>query len=393
MQSQSLTPPFIIAELSANHNQSLDIALKSIEAIATTGANAIKVQTYKPSCLTLPYRNEYFRIQDGLWKDSYLWNLYENAQMPWEWHKEIFTLAKSLGLIAFSSPFSTQGVELLESLNCPIYKIASFEVMHPILLRAIAQTKKPVIMSLGVANEHEIEYALEILRDNSQITLLYCISEYPANISEAKLTNIRKMKQKWQQYNVSIGLSDHTLGISVPIMATLCGASMIEKHFILDKKLGGVDSAFSLDISEFREMVKGVQEICTLAQDFIDEKLDILDMRHAKSAKQQPLSFNTLMNPPKENSSDSINLDKPTIQQNIMQDSQMKENRARKGRQFARSLFIAKNVKKGEVLSLENIACVRPSSGLSPLQLDSILGKTFRSDYQGGIPLLEEYIT
>lgn len=344
--------PFIIAELSANHNQKLEIALKSVEAIAKTGANAIKVQTYKPSCLTLPYKNEYFRIKDGLWKDSYLWDLYADAQMPWEWHRDIFDLANSLDLQAFSSPFSPEGVAFLESINCPFYKIASFEVNHTPLLKAIAATKKPVIMSLGVASDEEVLHALEILKHNETITLLYCISEYPAKLKDAKLANIKIIKEKWKHHNVEVGLSDHTLGISVPIVATLCGASMIEKHFILDKNMGGVDSKFSLDASEFNLMVQNVNEICLLAKDFnVENKKQILDSKNFSSAREK------------------------------------------KGRNFARSLFVAKNVKKGDIVSLDNIACVRPAYGMSPLKLDSILGKSFNEDVQGGMPLLESYLS
>ncbi|WP_369607139.1 pseudaminic acid synthase [Helicobacter trogontum] len=350
--------PFIIAELSANHNQNLDIALQSVQAIAKTGANAIKVQTYKPSCLTLPYKNEYFRINEGLWKDSYLWDLYEDAQMPWEWHKEIFDLAHTLGLEAFSTPFSVEGVEFLEALNCPIYKIASFEVMHTPLLKAIAATKKPVILSLGVAYDNEIKSALEILRDNTSIALLYCISAYPASLGDARLTNIQAIKEQWKDYNVKVGLSDHTLGISVPIMATLCGASVIEKHFILDKSLGGVDSAFSLDVEEFRLMVSNVRDVCVLAQDFYDKKQAIL----------------------------------PITAQDSHMASHLGATQEKKGRNFARSLFVSKDVRAGDIVSLSNIACVRPCVGMSPLDLDSILGKTFSKDIKGGMPLLESYI-
>lgn len=349
--------PFIIAELSANHNQDLNIALESIKAIAKTRAHAVKLQTYKPSCLTLPYRNDFFKINNGLWKDSYLWDLYENAQMPWEWHSELFSLARSLNLTPFSSPFSVEGVAFLEKLDCPIYKIASFEVMHPLLLEAIAETKKPVILSLGVANDDEIEMALKVLRDNAEITLLYCISSYPALIQDAKLSNIAKIKKRWESYNIKVGLSDHTLGISVPIVATLCGISAIEKHFILDKTIKSVDSAFSLDIQEFSAMVRGVKDAYILAQDLLH---NTLESRLALC--------------------------------NIKEQHAEQEQSNKKGREFARSLFISRDVKAGEILSLENIACVRPSLGVSPLKLHALLGKTFKADYKGGIPLSENYL-
>ena len=367
-----MNTPFIIAELSANHNHNLDIALKSVTAIANTGANAIKVQTYKPSCLTLPYKNDYFRIHDGLWKDKYLWDLYNQAQMPWEWHEEIFNLAKSLNLVAFSSPFSVKGVDFLEKLDCPMYKIASFEVMHPMLLQAIAKTKKPVILSLGVANDNEIEFALEILRDNAKITLLYCISAYPAPINDAKLTNILTIKQKWQKYNVEVGISDHTLGISVPIVATLCGISMLEKHFILDKNLDSIDSAFSLDSHEFYTMVNSIKDTCILAQDFLTQNTQILN-----------------------NTTNYFN-EKITQQSDSTLDNKTENTKCtpidKQGREFARSLFIAKDVKAGDTISLDNIACVRPANGMSPLQLHTILGKTFKTDCKGGMPLFKSHI-
>ncbi|RDU71249.1 pseudaminic acid synthase [Helicobacter aurati] len=359
--------PFIVAELSANHNQKIELALQSVEAVAKSGAHAIKVQTYKPSCLTLQCYNDFFRIKEGLWRDKYLWELYQEAQMPWEWHAEIFDLAKSLGLVAFSSPFSVEGVEFLEKLDCPIYKIASFEIMHIPLLRAVAQTKKPVVLSLGIANDKEIESALEILSENASRTILYCISAYPADMRDIELFQMQVLQEKWKDYHVEIGISDHTLGVVVPIVATICGAKMIEKHFILDRNLGGVDSCFSLNQEEFRELVRGVHDAHTLGMNlpFYSKGMGILsqDSRFAL-------------------------LDKKTAKTH--EKSLSGENK--KGREFARSLFVSRDVKRGEKLSLENIACVRPSNGLSPLLLDSLLGKVFNQDIACGTPLQDAHI-
>ena len=344
------TPPIVIAELSANHNNNLDIALKSVEAVAASGANAIKLQTYKPSCLTLPSRTEVFRIKDGLWKDKYLWDLYEEASLPWEWHGEIFNLARSKGLEVFSSPFSPEGVEFLERLDCPMYKVASFEVMHLPLLKAIAATKKPVILSLGVASDEEIEKALEILESAPKKSLLYCISSYPADLSEARLCELWRLRDKWGAYGVDIGLSDHTKGITVPLVATLCGVSIIEKHFILDRSLGGVDSTFSLDKGELEALVKGVKEVCVLR-----DSLGGLSLPGFLESKNE-------------------------------------DGGVKKGREFSRSLFVSKAVKKGEVISQSCIACVRPNAGLSPLLLDSIVGQTFSCDLEAYTPLKAHHI-
>ena len=327
--------PFIIAELSANHGGSLEIALESVKAVAQSGCDSIKLQTYTQECLTLPFHSEYFRIKGGLWSGKYLWDLYKEAQMPWEWHSEIFKLAKSLNLVAFSSPFSVRGVEFLEKLDCPIYKIASFEVAHIPMLEAIAESRKEVIISLGVATDAEIESALNILKNNAKITLLYCISAYPAKLESIYLANMAEIKKRWEGYHVKVGISDHTKGIVVPIAATLCGASTIEKHFILHKDIDSPDREFSLDSKELCEMVKGVREASRL-------DLQTIKIEETKS-----------------------------------------------GREFARSLFVSKDSKKGEIISLDNISCVRPNDGLSPLRLKEILGKRFSKDVRGGDPLRE----
>ncbi|PAF50958.1 pseudaminic acid synthase [Helicobacter sp. 13S00401-1] len=329
--------PFIIAELSANHNQDLDLAKKTLHAIARSGANAVKFQTYKPSCLTLDSNLEYFKIKSGLWKDKTLWELYEEAYMPWEWHEELYKLAKELKLVAFSSPFSVEGVKFLETLNNPIYKVASFEVGHVPLLKAIAKTKKPVILSTGVCNDDELENALSILK-GLDITLLHCTSSYPATLAKSSLYKIKDLQAKYP--SCKIGLSDHTLGYAAPLIALSLGASTIEKHFILDKSLGGVDSAFSMDEGEFKEMV------------------DVL--KDAKKALSKDLTS--------------------------------KEVDIKAGREFARSLFIVRDAKKGEVITKDLLACVRPNLGLSPLKLESILGKKLACDVSKNHPLKKDDI-
>ncbi|STQ86776.1 pseudaminic acid synthase [Helicobacter muridarum] len=389
------TVPFIVAELSANHNQVLDLALKTVEAAAKSGAHAIKLQTYKSSCLTLPYRNESFRIKNGIWKDKYLCDLYNDAQMPWHWHKEIFSFAKSLGMVAFSSPFSIEGVEFLEMLDCPIYKIASFEVMHVPLLRAIAQTKKPVILSLGVASDIEIEYALEILSENASKTILYCISDYPTKIQDVDLSNIFCLQKKWEKYDVRVGLSDHTLGITVPIVATMCGISMIEKHFILDRKLGGVDSQFSLNTDEFKQIVESVYETCILSEKlkqnpyiFQSIGVDFKQNNYVHTDFKADCSFESNQNSIQDLRS-SLNINDKAKSYYPHKDPTLQ---GKKGREFARSLFVLHDVKKGDILTMDNIACVRPSNGLSPLRIDSILGKSFSQDVKGGTALNDSYI-
>ncbi|MDO7253356.1 pseudaminic acid synthase [Helicobacter cappadocius] len=331
-----MTRPLIVAELSANHNQNLEIAKKSLIAIKECGANAIKLQTYTPECLTLNCTDECFQINSGtLWDGKTLYELYQEAYMPWEWHNELFALARSLDLIIFSSPFSLKALELLEQLDCPMYKIASFEITDTNLIYEVAKTHKPIIISTGIATEEEIKDALDMCKKagNSDITLLKCTSSYPAPLQEA---NLLSMPQLGEKYNVKYGLSDHTQGYLSAIIATTLGANMIEKHFILDKKLGGVDADFSLDKLEFEEMVQAINST-------------ILAL-----GNKEP----------------KIDLKKLTNQ-----------------RKFARSLFVSKNIKKGEVLSMQNIQSVRPNNGLAPKYLKDIIGKKANTDLKFGKPL------
>lgn len=331
--------PLIIAELSANHQQDIQIAKDSLHAIAQSGADGVKLQTYTPSCLTLDSKSPHFAISGGtLWDNTYLYDLYARAQTPWEWHEELFALAKKLGLLIFSSPFSPQGVAFLESLQCPMYKVASFEIMHYELLSAIAKTKKPIILSTGIATHKEIESALRLCHKygSRDITLLHCVSEYPAPLESAHIKAMLGLKQRYKKYHIKVGLSDHTLGSICPIIATSLGASMIEKHFILDKSLGGVDSAFSMDKDEFKLMVEQVRQ-----------------------------------------SALALGKKNPHIHKSTMQ----------KRRQFVRSIWVVRDIAKGERFSKENITILRPHGGMHPRHYAQILGKRAKRDYRAATPL------
>ncbi|PAF53995.1 pseudaminic acid synthase [Helicobacter sp. 13S00482-2] len=331
-----MNKPFIVAELSANHNQNLEIAKKSLIAIKKTGADAIKLQTYTPECLTLNSQDECFQINSGtLWDGKTLYELYKEAYMPWEWHNELFTLAKTLDIMIFSSPFSLKALEFLEKLDCPMYKIASFEITDTNLIYEVAKTQKPIIISTGIATQNEIEDALDRCKiaGNSNITLLKCTSSYPAPIQEANLLSMPELGNK---YGVKYGLSDHTQGHLSAIIATSLGASMIEKHFILDKKLGGVDASFSLDKDEFEEMVQA-----------INSTILALGEKEPKSTPEKMANQ----------------------------------------RRFARSLFVSKDIKKGQIITERNIQSIRPNNGLAPKYFNEILGKRAKKDLKFGKPL------
>jgi len=331
---------FLIAELSANHNQDINIAKDTIYAMKDSGADAVKLQTYTPDTLTINCDNEYFQIKQGtLWDGQTLYNLYKQAYTPWEWHYDLKELAEKLGLVFFSTPFDKTAVDFLEKLDVPIYKIASFEITDIPLIEYVAQKNKPMIISTGIAELQDIELAVATCKENGceDITLLKCTSAYPAPLEEANLLTIPDMKKR---FGVKVGLSDHTLGISVPIAAVALGAEVIEKHFILDKKLGGPDAAFSLEPKEFSEMVKSIREV---------EK----------------------------------SLGKVTYEVS----SKIEKNRV-----FARSLFVVKDIKAGEKFSEENVKSIRPGYGLHPKFLKDILGKKSKINIERGTPLKEEYI-
>lgn len=335
-KESNMKRPLIIAELSANHNQSLHLAKQHIQKAKEIGADAIKLQTYTPECLTLHSYKDHFKIKGGLWDQSYLYDLYSSAYTPFEWHQELFSYAQKIGILIFSSPFSLKALELLESLSCPMYKIASFEITDLALIFEVAKTKKPIILSSGIGTDEEISEAIEVCKNagNQDITLLKCTSAYPAKIQDAHLLAMREFANKW---GVKFGLSDHSAGFLLPVVATALGASMIEKHFILDRSLGGADSGFSLETDEFKEMIAQV---------------------HLASASLGDAHFQNKPDDPK--------------------------------RIFSRSLFIQKPIQKGEELTLEHLTIKRPNIGLHPRCLKEVLGRRARRDLDFGDPLLEQ---
>ncbi|MEJ7620289.1 MAG: pseudaminic acid synthase [Aquificaceae bacterium] len=333
-------PVFVVAELSANHLQDLDLALKTIEAIKESGADAVKLQTYTPDTITLNVKNEHFMIKEGtLWDGQYLYDLYKKAYTPWEWHEKLFNFARELGLVCFSSPFDKTAVDFLEELGTPAYKVASFEIVDIPLIEYIASKGKPIIISTGIATLSDIEEAINACKrvGNEQIILLKCVSEYPTPYEDANLRTIPNMRET---FGVLVGLSDHTLGIAVPIASVALGAVMVEKHFILDRSLGGPDSAFSLEPEEFKAMVSAIRQV---------EKA-LGKVSYELTERQKAM------------------------------------------RKFSRSLFVAKDMKAGEVFTEENVRSVRPGVGLHPKYLRDILGRRARFDIKAGTPLSWELV-
>lgn len=322
----------IIAELSANHNNNFDLAAETIESMAASGADAVKVQTYRPESLTIDLDTGFFAPKtQGLWKGYTPWELYKEASMPYEWQLKLKKIAEDLGLTFFSSPFDLEGVDFLESINCPIYKIASFEITDIPLIAHVASKGKPIIISTGVATMDDIQLALDTCRQagNNQVTLLKCTSQYPATIEQANLKTMIDIKER---FNVKVGLSDHTMGSLVPTVAVSLGAEVVEKHFILDRKLGGPDSAFSMEPNEFREMVDAVRNV--------------------------------------ESALGKINYDVAL------------EDKNRR-----RSLFAVKSIKKGDLFTNENIRSIRPGVGLHPKYLKDIIGVRATRNIERGTPL------
>lgn len=322
---------FIIAEMSANHNQHLDIALDTIRAAKKAGADAVKIQTYTADTLTLDCDKPDFVCGKGLWEGQTLYSLYQKAYTPWEWHEEIFRVAREEGITCFSTPFDKTAVDLLESLNNPIYKIASFEITDIPLIKYIASKKKPIILSTGIAMLEDIQLALETIHGegNWDVTLLKCTSAYPAPIEDANLLTIPDMKDR---FRTRVGVSDHTEGSVVPMTAVTLGAEVVEKHFIIDRSIGGPDSAFSMDEKEFSKMVQ--------------------DVRNVEKA------LGTVYY--------------PTDQSKI------------KGREYARSLYVAENMKEGDIITERNVRSVRPGFGLHPKFVTELLGKKVNRDLEKG---------
>ncbi|GAA4430928.1 pseudaminic acid synthase [Pontibacter saemangeumensis] len=330
--------PFIIAEMSGNHNQSLERALAIVDAAAEAGADAIKLQTYTADTMTLPGA---FTIADenSLWKGRELYDLYKEAYTPWEWHKPIFDRARELGLIAFSSPFDETAVDFLEELGAPIYKIASFENTDHPLLRRVAATGKPVIMSTGAATVQEVAEGVQVLREAGcrELLLLKCTSTYPASPENTNLLTIPHMRELYQ---VQVGLSDHTMGIGAAVAAVALGATVIEKHFTLSRADGGVDSAFSLEPAELRALV--------------------VETERARLALGR-------------------------VQYGVQRAEE-------KSRLFKRSVYAAKDIAAGEVLTKENIRVLRPGLGLAPKHYDTLLGRKAKGFIKSGTPLSWEMV-
>ncbi|MBK8519578.1 MAG: pseudaminic acid synthase [Chitinophagaceae bacterium] len=328
--------PFVIAEMSGNHNQSIDRAFKIIETAAKCGAHAIKLQTYTADTITIDHSGGLFDISDesSLWKNRNLYELYQEAHTPWEWHEALYKCAADNNIIIFSTPFDDTAVDFLEKLNSPAYKIASFENNHLPLLRKVAQTGKPVIMSTGVSTLSGLAESVEILRNNNctDLVLLKCTSNYPANPLNSNLQTIPHLRSL---FNCEVGLSDHTMGIGVPIAATALGATVIEKHFCLSRAEGGVDSAFSLEPDELKSLVIETERAW------------------------QSLG---------------------TVQYGI----QPTEN---KSLLFKRSIYVVKEIQQGEKFSYENIRVIRPGDGLHPRYFEQLIGTTARINLDKGTPL------
>lgn len=328
-------PVFIIAELSANHLQDFDIAVETIKAMKDSGADAVKFQTYTPDTITLNSKNECFRIKHGtLWDGRSLYELYQDAYMPWEWQPKLKKIAEKSDLVAFSSPFDKTSVDFLEEMDVSAYKIASFEITDIPLIEYVATMGKPILISTGIAELCDIELALKTCKKegNDQVALLKCTSSYPAPLDEMNLNTIFNLKET---FGTVVGLSDHTLGVSVPIASVALGAKIIEKHFILDRDMGGPDADFSLEPHEFKYMVDSVRE----------------------------------------------------VEKALGEVSYKLTSKARINRDFSRSLFLVKDIKKGEIFREDNVKSIRPGFGLHPKYLKKIIGKKASQNISKGTPL------
>lgn len=334
--------PFIIGEMSGNHNQSINRALQIVDAAAASGCHALKIQTYTQETMTIDSSNSDFVIndQDSLWSGEKLYDLYKKASTPYEWHKPIFDRCREQGIIGFSTPFDISAVDFLEDLNCPIYKIASFENGDIPLLKKVGRTKKPVIMSLGMIGLEEIHESVEVLTSSgcNDLTLLKCTSTYPADPKNTNLLTIPDLKKRFPQ--CKIGLSDHTMGIGVSVASVAIGAEVIEKHFTLARADGGVDSAFSIEPAEMRQLVT--------------------------ECKNVTLALGTISYEPSEDELKSF--------------------------KFRRSLYVVKDIKMNEVFSKENVRSIRPGFGLHPRYYEKLLGKTAKCDLKRATALKNEHV-
>ena len=328
--------PFIIAEMSGNHNRSIDRALAIVDAAAAAGAHGLKLQTYTADTMTLNLSQGEFFINDpkSLWKGRSLYDLYEEAHTPWNWHKPIFDRARELGLIAFSTPFDATSVEFLESLEVPCYKIASFEIIDLPLIERVARTGKPMIISTGMASISEIDDAVRTARENGckDLVLLKCTSNYPASPENSNLATLPHLRDL---FGVQVGLSDHTMGVGVAIASVALGATVIEKHFTLDRSEGGVDAAFSLEPDELKQL--------------------------AIETERAALALGKISYGPTDAEISSL--------------------------QYRRSLYITKDLQPGDILNENNLRSIRPGHGLSPKYYSVVLGKEVRKAVKAGTPL------
>ena len=331
IEINNYSPVFIIAELSANHNGSIETAIETIRAAKRAGANCIKLQTYTADTMTIVCDKDDFIIRGTIWNGQNLHTLYQEAYTPWEWHEELINVAKAEGLVCFSSPFDKTAVDFLESLNVPAYKIASFEITDIPLIEYVASKGKPIILSTGIAEIEDIELALDACRrmGNNDIALLKCTSSYPAPINEANMVMVKDLANR---FNVISGLSDHTMGATVPIVATCFGAKIIEKHFILDRSIGGPDATFSMNEEEFTAMVKAVREA--------ESAIGVVDYN-------------------------------------------LTEKQA-KGKDFSRSLYVVEDMKAGDIITEQNVRSIRPGFGMHPKYYKDILGKAVNHDFEKG---------
>ena len=332
-------PPYVIAEMSANHNGSIDNAFKIIDAAKSSGANAVKLQTYKPDTITLDIDKPEFRIEGGLWNGQTLFQLYKEAHMPWDWHKPLFDYANKLNITIFSSPFDKTAVDLLEDLNTPAYKIASFEAIDLPLIKYVASTNKPMIISTGMADEEEIEEAIDSAKAGgcNDLAILHCVSGYPAPSSDYNLKTLSDMRTK---FNLVIGLSDHTTNNTVAISSVALGSSIIEKHVTLDRKGGGPDDSFSLEPQDLTSLVK--------------------DLKTAWEALG------------------GVNYGRKSSEQGNVQ--------------FRRSLYFIKDMNKGDLISEDNTKSIRPGFGLEPKYHHQIIGKRVSKDILNGTAVSWELI-
>jgi len=328
--------PFVIAEMSGNHNRSLERALEIVEAAAAAGTHAVKLQTYTADTITLDVDSPDFRIEDptSLWSGRTLYELYAEASTPWEWHKPIFGRCRELGLVCFSTPFDETAVDFLESLDNPVYKIASFELLHIPLLRRVATTGKPVILSTGMATVGEIDEAVSTIRaeGNNQIVLLKCTSTYPASPEDSDLATIPDMRAR---FGCEVGISDHTMGVGASVAAVALGATVVEKHFTLSRRDGGVDSAFSLEPSELRSLVEETERAWKA----------VGSVRYGPTEKE------------------------------------------RSSLKFRRSLYVGEDMQAGDIFTPENLRVVRPGYGLPPELYDELMGRTVVRDVPRGTPV------